>query len=702
VQTYLEKIQSTKATGTPSSFELVDGATGNDLVLLGSVEASKDDTWDAVQASLAAVGLRTYAKRTSFDDCVRSPTWRTWSRDVLGELIHFPTREPTKEYAEEEESGVAIVVQLVPSPLEAVAPLGENESTAEETLLTWCEAVRAKLHETKTFVIVAEESADMAAAQSNSSIAANDANDGHVQRRRHISQPLRIETDSSDDVEDHGDPFRDDGCGWNHAPARHPVDPLSTFHGSSRECWSSSDESKIPAGRLSASSTGSESARSLSGSNAHHFKGDSECAREIPAQTPPYPGNKAAAELDCTTLEACTGPAGRPPSRAGPAGMSPSMDGLVSRTYTTGIVIGAGAGDVAADSILTGERACDVATGDVTNGDIIPGDVAADSILTGERACDVATGNIITGDIIPGDVAVVEVATGDVTTHEAEPERLLGLAEVVDSQPCAVQSTDTVDVGGMGGSASKRPSRSQHRSSDTAGQPLNLQDGPEHSREVVPVPLVLWLPVFFSDEYDRCQAHCIYGEGECLAFRDTLEWVTPSCANVRLDLFSAEFEALKAKRSRGGRQLTHANQMCAAVALVLTMAQDVQWMWDNEFPDLVAKLLRDIATLFRTKLLRCEDEELGLGESCKPQDMTASREALNLLLTWCQARFKQLSWKGEPLKFGFLPGKPKSEAWKAAQRASHAARKKRKATTDRVYGLVSQGKRSKSATSRSG
>jgi hypothetical protein len=201
--------------------------------------------------------------------------------------------------------------------------------------------------------------------------------------------------------------------------------------------------------------------------------------------------------------------------------------------------------------------------------------------------------------------------------------------------------------------------------------------------------------VFFSDEYDRCQAHCIYGEGECLAFRDTLEWVTPSCANVRLDLFSAEFEALKARRSRGGRQLTPENQMCAVVALLLTMAQDIQWMRDGHYPKIVAKLLSAIATFLRTKLLKYNDEELGLGESCKALDMAASREALHEFLAWCQNQFKLVIHKGEPLKFGFLPGKPKSETWKTAQRASHAARKKRKSTHDRVYGPGAQGKKLK-------
>jgi hypothetical protein len=133
--------------------------------------------------------------------------------------------------------------------------------------------------------------------------------------------------------------------------------------------------------------------------------------------------------------------------------------------------------------------------------------------------------------------------------------------------------------------------------------------------------------------------------------------------------------------------------MCSVVSLVLTMAQDIQWMQDTNYPEMVAKLLRDTAAFLRTKLLKLEDEVLGLGENTKPLDMAASREALYTLLSWCQNRFKQVVHSGESLKFGFLPGKPKSESWKTAQRASHAARKKRKSTTDRVYGPDAQGKK---------
>merc|ERR1719221_767051 len=118
---------------------------------------------------------------------------------------------------------------------------------------------------------------------------------------------------------------------------------------------------------------------------------------------------------------------------------------------------------------------------------------------------------------------------------------------------------------------------------------------------------ILWLPEAWSKIRTRVFNHFMAGEGETESFKHRLNLGTTDGGNLKVSMLEAEFEAFKQ-----ARQLSSADKFCIALALVQAARTDDYWMHDNECPDELASVLRDIAKHFRTNLLKKSDEELGI------------------------------------------------------------------------------------------
>lgn len=187
---------------------------------------------------------------------------------------------------------------------------------------------------------------------------------------------------------------------------------------------------------------------------------------------------------------------------------------------------------------------------------------------------------------------------------------------------------------------------------------------------------VLWLPKFYKEEVGRIGAH-VCGEGETIEIKRRLDKGNTDTGNLTIDIYNREFSCIKESRLRG---LSVQDQLTAIIALLFRMRYNEYWMHDNEFPEYVAKLINEIATLLRTKLLRKTDSELNFED-----DDGKTRAALYLTLEHFK---KELLKVDSSFKLNYKPGKPKSEAWKAAQRESRKRKKETNETSARKNGRI--------------
>ena len=188
---------------------------------------------------------------------------------------------------------------------------------------------------------------------------------------------------------------------------------------------------------------------------------------------------------------------------------------------------------------------------------------------------------------------------------------------------------------------------------------------------------VFWADqAFYTAERDRIAAH-EGGAGEAPYMKKRLCKGNTDSGNLRIALFEREFRCIQGRRGWGEpRKLTKPQQLLGTLALVETMVCSWPWMHDNEGPTAVRKLYADIAAYLRTNLLKLTDDALGIGPSPGLEDVAGTnRAALYHFLEFHKKKLVTEGPEGEAVKFNFRPGKPKSEAWKAAQRESHKRRK---------------------------
>ena len=188
---------------------------------------------------------------------------------------------------------------------------------------------------------------------------------------------------------------------------------------------------------------------------------------------------------------------------------------------------------------------------------------------------------------------------------------------------------------------------------------------------------VFWADqAFYTAEKARITAH-EGGAGEAPCIKKRLRKGNTDSGNLRIALFEREFHCIRGHRGWGEpRKLTKPQQLLGTLALVNTMVFSWPWMHDNEDPTAVRKLYADIAVYLRTKLLKLTDDELGIGPSPGLEDVAGTnRAALYHFLEFHKKKLATEGPEGEAVKFNFRPGKPKSDAWKAAQRESHKRRK---------------------------
>lgn len=169
---------------------------------------------------------------------------------------------------------------------------------------------------------------------------------------------------------------------------------------------------------------------------------------------------------------------------------------------------------------------------------------------------------------------------------------------------------------------------------------------------------ILWLPEGWSKIRKRVSEHFMEGEGETEALKHRINLGTTDGGNLKVSMLEAEFEAFKQSR-----QLSSADKFCTALALVQSARADSYWMHDNECPDELAHILRDIASHFRTNILKRSDEELGI-EAPTPSSpvMRSSRTGLYALLDIYANQLKE----GCGSKLNFKPTVPKSSPSKTA------------------------------------
>ena len=212
---------------------------------------------------------------------------------------------------------------------------------------------------------------------------------------------------------------------------------------------------------------------------------------------------------------------------------------------------------------------------------------------------------------------------------------------------------------------------------------------------------VFWADqAFYTAEKARIKAH-EGGAGEAPHIKKRLSRGNTDSGNLRIGLFEREYHCIKGSRGYGEpRKLTKPQQLLGTLALVNTMVFSWPWMHDNEEPAAVRKLYADIATYLRTKLLKLTDDELAIGPSPGLEDIAGTnRTALYHFLEFHKKKLATEGPEGEAIKFNFRPGKPKSEAWKAAQRESHKKRKIVDTLMNAVLGTQPGGKKYKSTDS---
>merc|ERR1711865_529823 len=92
-----------------------------------------------------------------------------------------------------------------------------------------------------------------------------------------------------------------------------------------------------------------------------------------------------------------------------------------------------------------------------------------------------------------------------------------------------------------------------------------------------------------------------------------------------MGMLEREFNAVKRnlRYTECGTRQTNAQKLCTILALAMVFANEPFWMHDNEDPEAVATVLKDLAIYLRTNLLKLSDAELELGAAQLVQRCTS-------------------------------------------------------------------------------
>merc|ERR1711865_1047480 len=120
---------------------------------------------------------------------------------------------------------------------------------------------------------------------------------------------------------------------------------------------------------------------------------------------------------------------------------------------------------------------------------------------------------------------------------------------------------------------------------------------PHRSYQIVDGVNTVWLSAYWREERERVEGHIRWGDGESESIKKRLDKGNTDTGNLKLMMLEHEFNAVK-------RNL---------LALAMVFANEPFWMHDNEDPEAVAAVLKDLAIYLRTNLLKLSDAELELG-----------------------------------------------------------------------------------------
>lgn len=186
---------------------------------------------------------------------------------------------------------------------------------------------------------------------------------------------------------------------------------------------------------------------------------------------------------------------------------------------------------------------------------------------------------------------------------------------------------------------------------------------------------VLWLSGAFAAEEARVSAHCVRGEGEADDIVERFEKCDSDGDYLRLCLLNRELEAAKGARAgtaRGARPMKLATTL--AITACMHNHGGVSWMnrlHPSEFGSLVG-FLDDLASYWRTILLKQTNADLGLGLTDSEADRASSREALE---TYLRAVATSLAKLDERLAFPAIAATTRVRKRKGESDESVAARR---------------------------
>lgn len=162
-----------------------------------------------------------------------------------------------------------------------------------------------------------------------------------------------------------------------------------------------------------------------------------------------------------------------------------------------------------------------------------------------------------------------------------------------------------------------------------------------------------WLPKAYIDHHARIQNHFKLGLDESVSIQMRLEKGDTDAGNIQIAMFEKHLEYVKA--------LTSVKERLAAVfALSKVGAYNFHWLIENDDPQKVQMLIKELASIWKNDLLKSDDEILGLGLKKESHSQIAddspssSRELLFNFLDSLKETYEACGDDGE-IKFDWKP-----------------------------------------------
>lgn len=169
---------------------------------------------------------------------------------------------------------------------------------------------------------------------------------------------------------------------------------------------------------------------------------------------------------------------------------------------------------------------------------------------------------------------------------------------------------------------------------------------------------VLWIPNEYTKHYDRILAHTLWGEGENSTIQCRLAKGTVDAGNLKMQIIRKELNAIQIRANTSSNKEAWREAFSATLALTKAAILDVSWMYDNDYPERVADLVGDLASYWRTSLLKKKDEMLGIGinsnQNGASTELSEARKALYLYLRWFELNFLNAGCSAN-IKFNWKP-----------------------------------------------